>query len=155
MWEVERLLTTAKDNGTLPKYLLLENVKNLIGRRFKPEFDEGLSFLAELGYRKAYKVLNARDYGIPQNRERVFCVSVLGGGAEYKFPEQDLEAKKAMLIDIIDRITVFGDRIEVNYKVKLEAFTGGGDNPDDGAESPPELAENASNSVVKRYDLRA
>ena len=88
LWEVERLLLIAKQDGLLPKYLLLENVKNLIGKKFKADFDKWLAFLISLGYQNVYKVLNSRDYGIPQNRERVFCVSVLNGGAEYKFPDK-------------------------------------------------------------------
>jgi site-specific DNA-cytosine methylase len=68
--------------------LLLENVKNLIGKKFKADCDKWLAFLISLGYRNYYSILNARDYSIPQNRERVFCVSVLNGGAEYKFPDK-------------------------------------------------------------------
>ena len=87
LYEVERLLKVAKDEGALPKYLLLENVKNLVSKRFKPDFDKWLDFLSSLGYENHWKVLNAKDYGIPQNRERVFCVSILGGGG-YEFPEK-------------------------------------------------------------------
>lgn len=76
LFEVERLLRVASEKGTLPKYLLLENVKNLVSKKFKADFDKWLDFLAELGYTNYWKVLNAKDYGIPQNRERVFCVSI-------------------------------------------------------------------------------
>ncbi len=86
LWEVQRLLEKSKESGELPKYLLLENVKNLVSRKFKPYFDEWLSYLEGLGYKNYYKVLNAKDYGIPQNRERVFCVSILGD-EDYKFPD--------------------------------------------------------------------
>lgn len=75
--EVERLLLKAKENGTLPKYLLLENVKNLVGKKFIKDFERWLSFLNSLGYYSNWEVLNAKDYGIPQNRERVFVVSSL------------------------------------------------------------------------------
>ena len=61
-----------------PKYLLLENVKNLVGKKFKPQFDEWLDYLESLGYSNYWKVLNAKDYGVPQNRERVFVISILG-----------------------------------------------------------------------------
>ncbi len=87
LWEVERLLLRAKEKKILPTYLLLENVKNLIGKRFKADFDSWLLFLEELGYTNYYKVLNAKHYGIPQNRERVFCVSILGEHKPYQFPE--------------------------------------------------------------------
>ena len=59
--EVERLLKIAAEKGTLPKYLLLENVKNLVSKKFKADFDSWLSFLSSLGYTNYWKVLNAKD----------------------------------------------------------------------------------------------
>ena len=76
LFEVERLLKKSVEDGNQPKYLLLENVKNLVGKKFKPEFDKWLSTLEDLGYNNYWKVLNAKDYGVPQNRERVFVVSI-------------------------------------------------------------------------------
>ena len=74
--QVQRLLGVAKENNTLPKYLLLENVKNLVGKKFKPQFDAWVKWLDSIGYNTYYQVLNAKNYGIPQNRERVFAVSI-------------------------------------------------------------------------------
>ena len=74
--EVERLLTIAVENKTQPKYLLLENVKNLVGKSNKPDFDAWLHRLSDLGYNTHYAVLNAKFCGIPQNRERVFALSI-------------------------------------------------------------------------------
>lgn len=71
LWECERIIRAVK-----PKYLLMENVKNLVGKKFKPEFDNWLKTLDGLGYNNYWKVLNAKDYGVPQNRERVFVVSI-------------------------------------------------------------------------------
>ena len=89
--DVERLLDKAKADGKLPSMLLMENVKNLVGTKFKPDFDRWLDKLEELGYKNYWKVLNAKDFGIPQNRERVFVVSVRKDIAEQKgdfvFPE--------------------------------------------------------------------
>ena len=86
--EVERLLKVAAEKGTLPKYLLLENVKNLVSKKFKADFDSWLSFLFSLGYTNYWQVLNAKDYGIPQHRERVFCVSIRGEHTAFVFPEK-------------------------------------------------------------------
>lgn len=72
-----------------PALSIIENVKNLTGKRFKNEFEMVLSDLDNAGYNSYYKVLNAKNYGIPQNRERVFIVSIrkdLDNG-EFKFPE--------------------------------------------------------------------
>jgi len=76
LYQVERLLNTAKEHNELPRYLMLENVKNLVGKKFKIQFDEWLLYLRELGYNNYWQVLNAKDYGIPQNRERVFVISI-------------------------------------------------------------------------------
>lgn len=84
--DVERLLDKAKADGKLPSMLLMENVKNLVGTKFKPDFDRWLEKLEELGYTNYWKVLNAKDFGVPQNRERVFVVSVLDG-RDYTFPK--------------------------------------------------------------------
>ena len=59
-----------------PKYAIAENVKALTSKKFKTEFETVLSSLNDAGYNNYYKVLNAKDYGIPQNRERVFIVSI-------------------------------------------------------------------------------
>lgn len=76
LYEVERLLETAVANNNQPKYLLLENVKNLVGKQFKAQFDEWLNRLDELGYNTYWEVVNGKDCGIPQNRERVFALSI-------------------------------------------------------------------------------
>ena len=100
LFEVERLLRVASEKGTLPKYLLLENVKNLVSKKFKSDFDKWLEFLAELGYTNYWKVLNAKDYGIPQNRERVFCVSIRGEHEPFVFPKpKELTIRLRDMID--------------------------------------------------------
>ena len=60
----------------MPKYSIIENVKNLVGKRFRADFEQMLSDIDSLGYNNYWQVLNAKDYGIPQNRERVFIVSI-------------------------------------------------------------------------------
>ena len=70
-----------------PKYLLLENVKNLVNR-FKGDFDKWLEWLSSQGYKNYWKVLNAKDFSnIPQNRERVYVVSILDSEEEFVFPD--------------------------------------------------------------------
>ena len=83
LYECEKIIEYCR-----PKYLLLENVKNLVGKKFKPQFDEWLDYLESLGYTNYWKVLNAKDYGVPQNRERVFVVSILGDHEPYKFADK-------------------------------------------------------------------
>lgn len=76
LYEVQRLLAVAVANGEQPKYLIMENVKPLVGKKFRPTFESWLAWLDSNGYNTYWKVLNAADYGAPQRRERVFAVSI-------------------------------------------------------------------------------
>ena len=69
-----------------PKYVIWENVKNVLSAKHKHNFDNYLTAMSSLGYTNYYQVLNAKDYGIPQNRERVFTVSILNEHF-FNFPE--------------------------------------------------------------------
>ena len=82
LYECEKIIETKR-----PKYLLLENVKNLVGKAFRSEFEAWLVYLESLGYTNYWQVLNAKHYGVPQNRERVFVVSILGEHSPYEFPQ--------------------------------------------------------------------
>ena len=74
--------------ATKPKIAIAENVKNLTGKKFKEQFELVLKSLEEAGYSNYWKVLNAKDYGIPQNRERVFIISIRKDvDMGYEFPE--------------------------------------------------------------------
>lgn len=83
-----------------PKYLLMENVKNLVSKKFTPYMKEWLRFLEGQGYSNYTKVLNAKDFGVPQNRERVFMVSILGD-ASFHFPKPLTLEKR--LKDVLER----------------------------------------------------
>lgn len=96
LWEVERLLKVSEK----PKYLLMENVKNLVSKKFKQGFDKWCGCLEEMGYKNYWQVLNAKDYGIPQNRERVFMISILGEHKPYIFPEK--QELKTRLKDLLE-----------------------------------------------------
>src|SRR5574344_1242971 len=119
LYQVERLLEVSKECNELPKYLMLENVKNLVGKKFKVQFDEWICRLDELGYNTYWKVLNAKNYGIPQNRERVFAISVRKDiDTGYEFPvgfdngkrlkdilENEVDEKYYLSEKVIDKIT--------------------------------------------------
>jgi DNA (cytosine-5)-methyltransferase 1 len=95
LWECERIIRAVK-----PKYLLMENVKNLVGKAHKHNFLRWLRTLEMMGYQNFYQVLNAKDYGVPQNRERVFVVSILGC-QQYLFPNPIKLTKR--LKDVLER----------------------------------------------------
>ena len=84
LWEVERLLNETEN---LPQILLMENVPQVHAEKNMPDFQKWLAFLRSKGYHNFYQDLNAKDYGVPQNRERCFCVSILSPEyVEYEFP---------------------------------------------------------------------
>lgn len=76
LYEVERLLVKAKENNTLPKYLLMENVDALVSKKYIDSFKDWLVRLDNLGYNSYYQTINAKNTGIPQNRNRIFCISI-------------------------------------------------------------------------------
>lgn len=119
LWEVERILSECKE---LPQILLMENVPDVIGSRFISDFQRWEERLRELGYSNHTEILNSKDFGIPQNRERAFMVSILGSSL-YNFPQkQPLKLRlKDMLEEKVDEkyylSDVFLDRLE-NIKSK-------------------------------------
>ena len=92
----------------LPKYVIWENVKNLLSQKHKHNFDNYIEIMNKLGYNSYYQVLNAKNYGIPQNRERVYTVSIRKDidKNSFKFPEKEelkLRLKDMLENDIEDK----------------------------------------------------
>jgi len=97
-----------------PKYMLLENVKGLTNKRHKETFEKILSELNRIGYYVKWKVLNTKEYGIPQNRERVFFVCFKSPIAKWDFEFPEKEELKIFLKDILE------DNVENKYFLKPE-----------------------------------
>ena len=112
LWEVERILDECEE---LPQVLLMENVPQVIGQRNIEDFKLWRRKLESLGYSCYVQLLNSKDYGIPQNRNRCFMVSILGE-YYYEFPQKKpLERKlKDMLEDDVDEKYYLSDEM-VNY----------------------------------------
>ncbi|MBS5369375.1 MAG: DNA (cytosine-5-)-methyltransferase [Coprobacillus cateniformis] len=85
LWEVERLLDECEE---LPQILLMENVPEVIGQKNIEDFQKWQLKLESLGYSNYVQILNAKDYGIPQNRRRCFMISILGK-YNYTFPKKN------------------------------------------------------------------
>lgn len=114
LWECERIIKNKK-----PKYLLMENVKALTFKKNMEGFNTWIKILEDMGYKNYWEILNAKDYGVPQNRERVFCVSILGN-KEYKFPEKQI--LKTRLKDVLEesvdeKYYLFNDRVKQLVKI--------------------------------------
>ena len=89
LWDNIRLLSKAKENNKLPQYIMFENVKNLVSKKFIDDFNDLLDVLNELGFNSYWSVINGKDCGIPQSRERVFVISIRKDidNSKYTFPE--------------------------------------------------------------------
>ena len=87
LWEVERILLECQELDALPQVLIMENVPQVIGKNSIQPFNEWLAALEKMGYANYYKLLNGKDYGIPQNRNRCFMVSILGNYS-FHFPRK-------------------------------------------------------------------
>lgn len=119
MYETIRIVEKLK-----PKYVVWENVKNLLSKKHRHNFDAYLETLKQLGYKNYYQVLNAKDYGIPQSRERVFTISIRNDiDKDFHFPEkQPLELRlKDLLDDKVDEKYYLSDA-QVN-RIKTSTYT--------------------------------
>ena len=149
LWECEKVIRAKK-----PKYLLMENVKNLVAKKFKPGFEEWLEALEELGYTNYYSVLNAKDYGIPQNRERVFCVSILGEHEPYEFPEKEtleLRLKDILEHEVDEKFYLDNDKAKQLIATVSEKYDINETTPTDGGLKEPKPKE-VANTILARYD---
>lgn len=115
LWEAMKIADKKK-----PKYMIAENVKNLIGKKFKEDFDKWITQLDEMGYNTYYNVLNAKDFGIPQNRERVFVVSIRKDVDKnrFKFPKGYVSGIKLKnLLEInIDEKYYLSEEVQKRFK---------------------------------------
>ncbi len=106
LWEVERILIEMSIEGKmLPRFLLMENVTNILSRTHKKDFDDWKSTLEKLGYYNKVYRLNAKDFGIPQKRERAYMISILCNNDENIISEiesyfkiHDLEGDEAKVL---------------------------------------------------------
>lgn len=131
LWECAKVIEIKK-----PKYLLMENVKNLVSKKFIGDFLEWQNYLSNLGYTNFSQILNAKDYGVPQNRERVFMISILGD-AWYNFPQKQRLTKclRDVLEDNVDEKYYLSEKMLEGFKIHAnrhnEAGNGFGFTPND------------------------
>lgn len=110
IWSVEDCIKTK-----LPKYLLMENVKGLMTKQFRPFFDEWCQLLESYGYKNYWKIINAKDYGVRQNRERLIMISILNAEKDYVFPEN---------IDFINDLDdVLEHEVDESYYIKEDIMS--------------------------------
>ena len=143
LWECRKAIVAKK-----PKYLLMENVKALLSNKFKPLFCKWMNELSSYGYTNFIKVLDAQSFGIPQHRERVFMVSILGENASFHFPEPfPLEKKlKDVLESNVDEKYYLSEKL-INY-----VFSNGGkDKNIKGGVGVCDKTDNVSPTLTAQY----
>lgn len=121
LWECERAIAAKR-----PRYLLFENVSALVSKKFVRLFNEWQLTLERLGYTNFTQVLNAKDYGVPQNRERVFMVSVLDCSKTFYFPEKIPLTKclRDVLEDNAGKEYYLSDRVINTFNRHAERYKG-------------------------------
>ena len=106
-------------------------MKALVSKKFAPTFLKWLNVLEELGYTNYYEVMNARDQGCPQNRERIFVFSILGEHKPYHFPQPiplELRLKDILEEEVDDKYVLSETAIQgflkhnENHKAKGTGF---------------------------------
>ena len=155
--EIERLLIKAIETDTAPKYLCLENVKNLVGKQFKPDFDAWLKRLEHLGYNTYWDILNGKTCGVPQNRERVFAMSIRKDidTGEFTFPlpfDTGLRLKDILEKNVDERYYINTERASnlIQQLVEKGQLKGQRECCDSTINDPN--VKDISNAILARYD---
>ena len=110
LWEVERLLKELPKEQ-LPDVLIMENVPQVHSEKNLPDFEDWIDFLRKLGYSNFWQDLNAKDFGVPQNRDRCFMISMLGD-YEYQFP-RPIPLEK-VIVDVLE------DEVDEKFFIRSE-----------------------------------
>lgn len=147
LWECRRAILAKR-----PKYLLMENVAALVSKKFIRLFNAWQLELESYGYRNFAKVLNAKDYGVPQNRERIFMVSILDEQARYEFPDPmplTIRLKDVLEKKVEERYYLSEERIKcVIESTKKEQEAGRG------FAFEPKTGEDIANSITGKAGSR-
>lgn len=117
LWENIRLLKKAVDDGKSPKYIMFENVKNLVSKKFINDFNDLIDVLKELKFNTYWKVINGKDCGIPQNRERVFAFAIREdidtGKMDFPMPfDNGLRLKDVLEIEVDEKYYISDEQTQ-------------------------------------------
>lgn len=139
-----------------PKYAIAENVKALTSKKFEKEFKTVLASLSEAGYNNYWAVLNAKDYGIPQNRERVFIVSIRKDIDKgwFKFPEKmplNIRVKDILESTVDEKYYINTEKARQLIKKLLDKNRITGVEVCDATVNAPNVRD-ISNAIISRYD---
>lgn len=148
MWNSVEIIRRCK-----PKYVVWENVKNVLSKKHRHNFDKYIESLEEIGYKNYYKVLNAKDYGVPQNRERIFVISIRSDiEQDFEFPmpfDNGIRLKDILEDEVDEKFYISSDKVEkllmqLDFKNKHKLGV-------DGTINKPRFIDIA-NCIKARYD---
>lgn len=155
LWEVERILRELKETDSLPQILCCENVPQIVSTKNKPDFDLWCKSLSDLGYFSTWRILNAKDYGVPQNRNRFFMLSFLGKDYEYEWSEPvplDRRLKDVLENEVDEKYYIKNEKADRLIQDLAErGVIGGGRECIDLTVNSPQKRE-VANCVVARTD---
>lgn len=149
LWEVKRLLAECSE---LPQLLLMENVPQVHGKKYIGAFNEWIEFLTSLGYSNFWQDLNAKNFGMPQNRNRCIMVSILGDYT-FTFPQEiplNLHFSDMLEEDVDEKFYLSQDYIEYAKKLTAESEENG-----NGFKFKPFEREREREQVAKAITSRA
>lgn len=153
LWEVKRLLEECSE---LPQILMMENVPQVHGKKNMAVFERWIDTLKGMGYNSVWKDLNAKDYGVPQQRNRTFMFSVLDNSFVYEWPEPiplEKRLKDVLEENVDEKYYIGGERVQKLLTNLVERGilpdTEGGQKPIDGTLFEPKEKE-VSNTVKAR-----
>ena len=145
IWECKKIIEAKR-----PKYLMMENVKNIIGKKHKPILDMWCKVLEDLGYRNFLPeggYLNGKDFGVPQNRERVIMISIREDvNSNFEFPkgkDTGIRLKDVLESNVNEKYYISKDKFIIKNKILLH-------NPSIGASRGRYVNENGK-KVTKQH----
>lgn len=149
LWECCRAIETKK-----PKYLFMENVKALVSDKFKPFLLEFEQWVRDQGYSVFHQVLNAKDYGIPQNRERLFMIGIREENAQYEFPKPfplEIRLKDVLETNVGEKYYISDKMLEYFERVNSDTSHGHNFTPKDGDDLAFALRTGGGSRVDENY----
>lgn len=115
LWETKKAIELKR-----PKYMMMENVKNMVSDRFIHTFNSWLEYLESQGYSNWWSVLNSCDFGVPQDRKRVFCISILNPSGEFVFPNGKILQRNVQ--SIMQTKSEMGETMYQNVVIPVENY---------------------------------
>ena len=149
LWEVERLLNECME---LPQLLLMENVTQVHGTKNKEHFDKWIEFLESKGYKNYWQDLNSKDFGIPQNRNRCFMISILG---DYSFTFPTAVPLTTRLADMLETDVDEKFYLSAEYIDYAKKLTAESENNGNGFKFTPFEREREREQIAKTITSRA